>query len=170
MSSYSGLSGECVMIKGDKGDMIEAYYAKPAGKGPFPGVVLIHHAPGWDEWITGGDAQAARSMATRPSRRISIIAKAPAIPTTSRPKRAPKAAWPTRRSWAMSRAAMAFLRAQPEANGKVGLIGFCSGGRHVYLCRRVACRMSTPSSTAGAATSSPTTRTIRRSGRSPPIE
>jgi carboxymethylenebutenolidase len=20
------------------------------GAGPFPGVVLIHHAPGWDEW------------------------------------------------------------------------------------------------------------------------
>ena len=30
--------------------------------------------------------------------------------------------------------AMAYLRAQPEANGKVGLIGFCSGGRHAYLC------------------------------------
>jgi carboxymethylenebutenolidase len=29
--------------------------------------------------------------------------------------------------------AMEFLRAQPYANGKVGLIGFCSGGRHVYL-------------------------------------
>jgi len=30
--------------------------------------------------------------------------------------------------------AMAYLRAQPDANGKVGLIGFCSGGRHAYLC------------------------------------
>jgi carboxymethylenebutenolidase len=28
---------------------------------------------------------------------------------------------------------MAFLRAQPYANGKVGVIGFCSGGRHAYL-------------------------------------
>jgi len=28
---------------------------------------------------------------------------------------------------------MEFLRAQPYANGKVGLIGFCSGGRHTYL-------------------------------------
>jgi carboxymethylenebutenolidase len=28
---------------------------------------------------------------------------------------------------------MAYLRAQPEGNAKVGLIGFCSGGRHVYL-------------------------------------
>jgi carboxymethylenebutenolidase len=28
---------------------------------------------------------------------------------------------------------MAFLRAQPYANGKAGVIGFCSGGRHAYL-------------------------------------
>lgn len=25
-------------------------FARPLGAGPFPGVVLIHHAPGWDEW------------------------------------------------------------------------------------------------------------------------
>ena len=36
------------------------------------------------------------------------------------------------------RGAMAFLRDQPYANGKVGVIGFCSGGRHTYL---VACRL-----------------------------
>src|SRR3977135_77377 len=29
--------------------------------------------------------------------------------------------------------AVAFLRAQPHSNGKVGVIGFCSGGRHAYL-------------------------------------
>src|ERR687886_585804 len=34
--------------------------------------------------------------------------------------------------------AMHFLRAQPYANGKVGVIGFCSGGRHTFL---VACRL-----------------------------
>jgi carboxymethylenebutenolidase len=30
-------------------------------------------------------------------------------------------------------AAMDHLRAQPNSNGKVGVIGFCSGGRHAYL-------------------------------------
>ncbi len=29
--------------------------------------------------------------------------------------------------------AAGFLRAQPHASGKVGVIGFCSGGRHTYL-------------------------------------
>jgi carboxymethylenebutenolidase len=28
---------------------------------------------------------------------------------------------------------MEFLRSQPYSNGKIGVIGFCSGGRHAYL-------------------------------------
>ena len=34
--------------------------------------------------------------------------------------------------------AVAFLREQSHATGKVGVIGFCSGGRETYLC---ACRL-----------------------------
>ena len=40
---------ENVTIKGDKGTPITAYTAKPSGPGPFPGVVLVHHLPGWSE-------------------------------------------------------------------------------------------------------------------------
>jgi carboxymethylenebutenolidase len=29
--------------------------------------------------------------------------------------------------------AIDYLRTQPNSNGKVGVIGFCSGGRHAYL-------------------------------------
>ncbi len=34
--------------------------------------------------------------------------------------------------------AAAFLRAQPDSNGKVGVIGFCSGGRQAYM---LACKL-----------------------------
>src|SRR3954466_7414655 len=37
-------------ITGGGGDTIHAYIAKPDGTGPYPGLVLIHHAPGWDEY------------------------------------------------------------------------------------------------------------------------
>ena len=47
MSFYRGMTCENVTIKGDKGTPITAYVAKPAGPGKFPGVVLIHHLPGW---------------------------------------------------------------------------------------------------------------------------
>ena len=49
MSFYRGMTCENVTIKGDKGTPITAYMAKPSGPGPFPGVVLIHHLPGWSE-------------------------------------------------------------------------------------------------------------------------
>jgi carboxymethylenebutenolidase len=41
---------ENITLKGDKGTPITAYVAKPEGNGPFPGVVLVHHLPGWSEF------------------------------------------------------------------------------------------------------------------------
>jgi carboxymethylenebutenolidase len=132
MSSYPGLVAETVMMKGDKGDMIEAYYARPSGQGPFPGVVLIHHAPGWDEWITEatrklahhGFATIAPHLYHRdgPGNPDDVAAKARGAGGVGDPQVVGDVA-----------GAMAYLRAQPESNGKVGLIGFCSGGRHAYL-------------------------------------
>src|SRR5438105_6973498 len=49
---YEGMTAETVRIRGKDGDEIEAYSARPQGNGPFPGVVVIHHMPGWDEWST----------------------------------------------------------------------------------------------------------------------
>src|SRR5512143_4004724 len=47
---YEGMLAETVALPGAHGDMINAYFARPLGPGPFPGMVLIHHLPGWDEW------------------------------------------------------------------------------------------------------------------------
>ena len=52
MSYYQGLKAESVLFRGHNGDQGEAYYARPTRAGKFPGVVVIHHLPGWDEWIT----------------------------------------------------------------------------------------------------------------------
>ena len=49
MSFYRGMTCENVTINGDKGTPITAYVARPSGPGPFPGVVLIHHLPGWSQ-------------------------------------------------------------------------------------------------------------------------
>src|SRR5712691_4937623 len=51
--AYRGMLAETVPFRGHNGDVGEAYYARAAGAGgPLPGVVVIHHMPGWDEWIT----------------------------------------------------------------------------------------------------------------------
>src|SRR5436309_14703890 len=47
---YEGMLAETVTIPGAGGDLVHAYVARPLGPGPFPGMVLIHHMPGWDEW------------------------------------------------------------------------------------------------------------------------
>ncbi len=47
---YEGMIAETVMVPGHDSTIINAYFARPLGPGSFPGVVLIHHAPGWDEW------------------------------------------------------------------------------------------------------------------------
>ena len=46
---YEGMIAETITMTGHGGAEINAYLAKPIGDGPFPGVVLIHHLPGWDE-------------------------------------------------------------------------------------------------------------------------
>ena len=50
--AYRSMTVETISISGNKGEQISAYVARPMGAGPFPGVVLIHHAPGWDEWYS----------------------------------------------------------------------------------------------------------------------
>jgi len=47
---YEGMIAETVGITGHNGDTIEAYYARPTAATDVPGVIVLHHAPGWDEW------------------------------------------------------------------------------------------------------------------------
>ena len=49
--SYPGLVADTIKFRGLNGDTGDAYYARPTAPGKVPGVVLIHHLPGWDEWI-----------------------------------------------------------------------------------------------------------------------
>ena len=47
---YQGMIAETIAIPGDEGESIHAYFSRPLGAGPFPGIVLIPHMPGWDEY------------------------------------------------------------------------------------------------------------------------
>ena len=49
--SNGAMVSEFVTLTTDDGAEVDAYYAKPAGEGPFPGVVVIQHIMGVDEWI-----------------------------------------------------------------------------------------------------------------------
>ena len=56
--AYEGMIAETISINGDKGEPISAYVARPLGAGPFPGMVLLHHAPGWARCRSIGERSA----------------------------------------------------------------------------------------------------------------
>jgi carboxymethylenebutenolidase len=132
MTFYRGMTCENVTIKGDGGTPISAYVARPEGRGPFPGVVLIHHAPGWDELYIEFTRRFAHNGYFAVSH--NLYERAPGNSPDD-------AAARVRADGGISDAqmvgdtagAVAWLRAQPQSNGKVGVIGSCSGGRHALV-------------------------------------
>jgi carboxymethylenebutenolidase len=130
--SYTGMVTETVRFKGHNGDEIEAYYARPSAPGPRPGVVVIHHLPGWDDWT----CEVARKLAHHGYEAIAphLYSRAPVGPADDMAARV-RAMGGVSDAQAMGdiEASMNYLKAQAASNGKVGCIGFCSGGRHAYL-------------------------------------
>jgi carboxymethylenebutenolidase len=58
---YEGMIAETVTMQGANHKTINAYFARPLGSGPFPGMVIIHHMPGWDEWYREATRKFAHS-------------------------------------------------------------------------------------------------------------
>ena len=137
MSHYEGLQAETVSFRAHNGDKGEAYYARPLRVRKFPGVVVIHHLPGWDEWII----EVTRKFAHHGFAAIAphlYFREGPGSPDDIGARVRAAGGVPDEFVVGDAAGAMAFLRAQPNSNGKVGVIGFCSGGRHAYL---IACRV-----------------------------
>ena len=130
--SYEGLIAETIKFKGHNGDTGDAYYARPTRAGKFPGVVVIMHLPGWDEWII---------EVTRKFAHHGYAAIAPHLYFREGSGSPDDVGARVRAAGGVAddqvmgdvAGAMAYLRAQANASGKVGVIGFCSGGRHAYL-------------------------------------
>lgn len=121
------------MINGADGDEIEAYTAGPVDVAPVGGVLVIHHMPGFD---------AATKEITRRFASWGYAAICPNLHYREAPgadsddaAAANRAAGgvPDQRFLGDARAAVEYLRSLPESNGKVGCIGFCSGGRQSVL-------------------------------------
>lgn len=134
---YEGMLAETVSISGFQGDGVGAYFARPLGPGPFPGIVVIHHMPGWDEWYR---------EATRKFAHHGYAALSPDLYHRAGQGAPEDVAAKVRAAGGVSdeqvlgdlAGALQFLRALPFGNGKVGVFGTCSGGRHAFLA---ACRV-----------------------------
>jgi len=129
---YEGMLAEIVSIPGHKGEPISAYVARPLGPGPFPGVVLIHHNPGWDEWYREATRKFAHHGYAAVSHNLHHRAGEGNADDLAAKVRAAGGV-PDSQVIGDTEGAVSWLRAQPYHNGKVGVIGSCSGGRHAYL-------------------------------------
>ena len=133
---YEGLLAETVTLAGANGDWINAYLARPLGPGPFPAMVLAHHMPGWDEWYR----QTALKFALH-----GYITVTPNLYFRAGHGTPEDVAAKVRGVGGISddqavgdlAGAMQYVRSLPYSNGRVGVFGTCSGGRHAYLA---ACR------------------------------
>ena len=130
--AYEGMIAEIITINGDKGEPISAYVARPLGAGPFPGMVLIHHAPGWDEWYR----ETTRRFAHHGYAAIchNLYHRAgEGKPDDVAAKVRAEGGVPDAQVIGDTEGAVQWLRGQPWLNGKVGCFGTCSGGRHTFL-------------------------------------
>lgn len=133
---YEGMLAETVTLYGFHGDVINAYFARPLGPGPFPGMVVIHHAPGWDEWYR----EVTRKFAHHGYAAISpnlYCRDGQGTPEDVAAKVRGAGGVPDDQVVGDVEGAMQYLRSLPYVNGKAGVFGTCSGGRHAFLA---ACR------------------------------
>jgi carboxymethylenebutenolidase len=132
--SSDAITAESITIPGHGGDEIEAYSARPLDPGNLVGgVVVIHHMPGYDPQTK----EIARTFAVN-----GYNAVVPNLYSREAPGASPDDAAaiaraaggvPDERLVGDVAGATSFLKALPTANGKVGTIGYCSGGRQSFL-------------------------------------
>ena len=127
------MMSETVRITGHEGAEVEAYLARPAEEGRRGGVVVIHHMPGYDR---------ATKEITRRFAELGYDAVMPNLYWREGPGAAPDDAAaaaraqggvPDERLVGDVGGGAELLRSLPSSNGKVGVIGYCSGGRQSVL-------------------------------------
>ncbi|MDA8207474.1 MAG: dienelactone hydrolase family protein [Actinomycetota bacterium] len=124
---------ETVQITGFEGDAIEAYSARCLSDRPRGGVVVIHHMPGYD--------RATKEIARRFAE-MGYNAICPNLHYREAPGAEPDDAAaasraaggvPDGRLVGDVAGARRYLLSLSNSNGKVGVIGYCSGGRQSFL-------------------------------------
>jgi carboxymethylenebutenolidase len=132
---YDATLAETINITGAGGDEIEAYSARPLAPGPFGGIVVIHHLPGYDRQakeftrslaVAGYNAvlphlYSREGRGASPDDAMAAARAKGAIPL------------PNERVVGEVEGASAYLRGLTNSNGKIGVIGHCSGGYHAFL-------------------------------------
>ena len=129
---------ESIRYDSGNGDSVDAYFSRPLGIGPIPSILIIHHSPGIDEWtrevvrkfadhsyLTICPNLLSREMETRTRDEAQAVVRS-------------EGGVPDERMLADVQGGIRFLKNHLDSSGKLGIVGFCSGGRQAYLA---ACRL-----------------------------
>lgn len=131
--SPDAIRAETVTLIGDGGDEIEAYRAMPLAEGSRGGIVWIHHMPGYDRETK----EFVRRLAVSGYHTVCpnlYSREAPgADPDDAAAAVRAAGGVPDERLVGDVAGAVEHLHTLPGANGRFGVIGHCSGGRHAYL-------------------------------------
>src|ERR1700722_7418581 len=127
-----GITSEVITYPGGNGDQIHAYVTRPTGNAVTPGIVAVHHMPGWDEFFREFSDRLARHGYTVICPDL-YCRYGHGTPDDIAAKVRADGGVPDESVVGDLAAAKDWLLAQPTSNGKVGILGTCSGGRHALL-------------------------------------
>jgi carboxymethylenebutenolidase len=124
---------ETVRFPGYEGDEIEGYCARPLEDRRRGGIAVLHHLPGYDRetkefvrrFADAGYDALCPNLYSRVGTDVSPDDAAAAVRA--------QGGVPDAQVMGDLAGAVAWLRALPTSNGKVAVIGHCSGGRQSYL-------------------------------------
>ncbi|MEO3807830.1 dienelactone hydrolase family protein [Sphaerisporangium sp. B11E5] len=127
-----------VSFAGYEGAELEGYLARPLGGFSRGGVVVIHHLPGYDagtkeivrRFAVQGYAAVCPNLYSREGVGVSPDDQAAAVRA--------RGGVPDEQLVGDVAGGAAYLNSLEHANGKIGVIGYCSGGRQAFL---VACSL-----------------------------
>ena len=129
---YEGMLAETITMTGFNGDKIHAYFSRPLGQGPYPSIILIPHMPGWDELCR----ETARRFTQHGYLTIvpDIFSRfGYGTPQEVAGKAREAGGVPDDSVVGDCEGALDYMTSLLYSNGKTGVIGMCSGGRHAFL-------------------------------------
>lgn len=132
-TSADAIQAETVTISGHGGDEIEGYLARPLAPGSRGGVVVIHHMPGFDretkETVRRFAVEGYNALCPNLYSREAPGADPDDAAATARAA----GGVPDERLVGDVAGASDHLKQLDGANGRIGVIGYCSGGRQTFL-------------------------------------
>lgn len=128
----AAIQSSMIQYPSQDGTPIQAYFSRPEAPGRYPGVIVIMEAFGLNDHIKDvarrfaeqGYSVLAPDMYTR---------EGSPDPTVMEQVLKTMFSVPDAQAVADLEGAITYLKGLPDANGKVGAIGFCSGGRYTFI-------------------------------------